>query len=159
MEPLGDEIEQALRAVDWTAHGADPAVVTSAVRQLRRVRSEQEGQDAYNAVLDAVGHNHSGWLYDATGPAAAILVAVVRATRGWARRTALEILIDCLAWVRPEQRFIDADGRTRGVKAALRAAVTSLGAELHMIAADSDTTVPVAKSANDLLHALHEHGV
>jgi len=116
-EHLGDEIEQALRAVGWTTHGADPAVVTSAVRQLRLVRSEQEGWDAYNAVLDAIGHNHSGWLYDAAGPAAAILVAVTHATQGWARRTALEILIDCLAWVRPEQRFIDIDGRTRSVKA------------------------------------------
>lgn len=83
----GDEIEQALRAVDWTAYGADPAVVIGAVRQLRLVRSEREGQDAYNEVLDAIGHNHSGRLHDGAGPAAAILAAVVHASQ--ARRPGL----------------------------------------------------------------------
>lgn len=56
-EHLGDGIEQAVRAVDWALHGADSAVVTSAVRQLRLSRSAQDGRDAYNAVLDAIGHS------------------------------------------------------------------------------------------------------
>jgi len=107
LEHVGDEIEQALRAVDWADHGADPLVVMAAIRRLRRVRTAQEGERTYNDVLDAIGHNHSGWLNDAAGPAAAVLV-------------------DCLAWVRPEQRFIDADGRTRTVEAALRDAVAGL---------------------------------
>ena len=122
-----------------------------------RSRTVREG-NAYNEVLDAIGHNHSGWLYDAVGPAATILVAVTRATRGWARRTVLEILVDCLAWVRPEQRFIDADGRTCSVSAAVYDAVKGLEPELHMIAAGADTTVPIGRSAKDLLEALHEHG-
>jgi hypothetical protein len=37
---------------------------------------------------------------------AAVLLAVIRVTQGWPRRTAIEILIDCLAWIRAEQRFI-----------------------------------------------------
>jgi hypothetical protein len=159
LEHVDDEIEQALRAVDWANHRADPAVLMAAIRQLRRVRSAQESQDTCDEVLDAIGHNHSGWLDDAAGPAAAILVAVIRATHGWPRRTAMEILIDCLAWVRPQQRFVDLDGCTRSVKAALRDAVTSLEPELHMIAADPDTSVPVGESAKDLLEALHEHDV
>ncbi|MEJ3750982.1 hypothetical protein WEI85_48155 [Actinomycetes bacterium KLBMP 9797] len=159
IEDFGDEIERALRVVDWTTHGADPAAVMSAVRQLRLARSKQQGQDAYNAVLDAIGHNHSGWLYDAAGPAAAILVEVARSSQGWPCWAALEILIDCVAWVRPEQRLIDADGRTRSVKTALRDAISGLEPELHTMAADPDTTVPVGKSATDLLEALHEHEV
>ncbi|WJK33156.1 hypothetical protein [Solwaraspora sp. WMMA2065] len=155
-ERLGDGIEHALRVVDWTAHGADPARVVSAVRRLRLVESEQDGQDAYHEVLDAIGHNHSGWLYDAVGPAATILAAVTRTTQGWARTTALEVLIDCLAWVRPDQRFTDAAGRTRSVQAALQDAVTSLEPELRTTAAGEDTTTPLSRSAKNLLEALHE---
>ncbi|MEV4539275.1 hypothetical protein AB0J82_36430 [Asanoa sp. NPDC049518] len=156
-EQRGDEIDWLLRGVDWTALGADPTVVTSAFRHLRQVGSREAGQDAYDEVLDAIGHNHSGWLFDAAGPAATILVAITRATRGWARRTAIEILIDCLAWVRPEQRFVDSYGRACSVDAALVDAIESLEAELRVMAADADTTVPVGKSATDLLKALREH--
>ncbi|MEV4536542.1 hypothetical protein AB0J82_22420 [Asanoa sp. NPDC049518] len=156
LEHVGDEIEQALRTGGWANHGADPAAVMAAIRGLQRVRTAQEGERAYNEVLDAIGHNHSGWLYDAAGPAAGVLVAVIRATQGRPRRTAIEILIDCLAWVRPGQQFIDADGHTRSVKAALRDAVAGLEPALHIIAATSDT-VPLGVSAKNLLEALHKH--
>jgi hypothetical protein len=88
-----------------------------AIRQLRQVQSAQQSQDTCDKVLDAIGHNHSAGSTTPQGPAAAILVAVIRATQGWPRRTVMEILIDCLAWVRPGQRFIDLDGCTRSVKA------------------------------------------
>lgn len=143
-------------AVDWRAAGADQALVAAAMRGLRRVRTEEEGQAAYNDVLDAIGHNHSGWLYDAAGPAAPILVRIAQDAEGWARRTALEILIDCLAWARPEQRYTDADGHIATVQDALYRAVASVAADLQTWAADRDALAPLSKSASDLLEALHE---
>jgi hypothetical protein len=142
-----DEIEQSLIRADWARLGADPGRVAGAIRRLRGVRDQREGEAAYHDVLDAIGHNHSGWLYDAAGPAAPILVDIARQTRGWARQATLEILIDCLSWVRPEQQFTNTDGHTKSVQDTLRHAVASYRADLQ---------VPIARSADELLQALHK---
>ena len=124
--------------------------------RLTQVESMQDAMRAYSEVLDAVGHNHSGWLYDAAGPAAPILVAIVRDFEGWTRWAALEVLIDSLAWVRPEQQFVDADGYRGSVSDALRETVAGLGADLQAMASDLDLGSPVSKSAAHLLQALRE---
>lgn len=48
-----DEIEEAVRAADWAANGADPRRTAAALEHLRRAQSEQEAAGAYNDVLDA----------------------------------------------------------------------------------------------------------
>ncbi|GAA1862552.1 hypothetical protein [Asanoa iriomotensis] len=136
-----DWIDHALTAVDWRGLGADPTAVTAALRQLSWVTTEAAGDTAYAEVLDAVGHNHSGELFDAAGPAAAILVDVARRDNGWARRTAIEVLVDCLYWARPEQH----------AAAVIRAAVTNYRDELRALAAGPGAT---ARSATELLQAL-----
>jgi hypothetical protein len=155
-EEPGDDIEQALTEAAWGANGVEPALVVAVVHRLQRVRSEEEGRQAYNDVLDTIGHNHSGWLHDAAGSAAGVLAAIARNSDGWARWTALEVLIDCLAWVRPEQRFVRPDGSNDTVRNALRDAVASLAAELHAMATRPDTMAPIRTSAAELLAALDE---
>jgi hypothetical protein len=151
-----DEIDAMVRAVNWELVGADPEGVASALRRLWTVRNEQDGDRTYAEVLNAIGHNHSGWLYDAAGPAAEILATIVREADGWARRTTLEILIDCLDWARPEQRYVEADGTTRSVRGALQDAVSKLKPLLQAMATDPNELGALSKSATDLLRTLEE---
>ncbi len=150
-----EEIERAARAVDWNTLGADAEGVVTALTRLLAVQTEADGDRLYAEVLDAIGHNHSGWLYDAAGPAAAYLAMIVRETEDWARRTALEILIDCMDWVRPEQRFLDAGGTSRSVRETLRDAVAGLEPLLHTTINDLNASELLRRSATELLQSAH----
>jgi hypothetical protein len=147
------DIERAALAVDWHAVGADGEGAVKALLHLRAVRTEKDGDRVYAEVLDAIGHNHSGWLHDAAGPAAAILAAIASEGDVWARRTALEVLIDCVGWVRPDQRYLDADGNIRSVDDALREVTASLAPLLRETANDNNAPRSLRKSAADLLRA------
>ena len=145
---MTEDIEHLLDGVDRQPNGADPTAVRDAIRRLRGVSSHEESEAAYNEVLDLIAHNHSGWLYPAAGPVASVLAAITREARGLPRRTALDILVDCLCWARPEQRYTDSDGRDASVRDAVRDAVESVQPGLSKLVVEAGPAVPVT----DLLH-------
>lgn len=91
------------------------------------------------------------------GPAGPLIAAIARDNEGWTRWVAMEILIDCLAWVRPEQHFVDADGDRRTVRGALCGSVRSLRSLLQTLAADSTSGDLNGSTAAELLKTLEEN--
>ena len=86
----------AVRLVDWAAWSMPPAAehylpahVPAAFEELLSATSESGSLQAYNSVMDAAAHNHSGWVYAAAVPAAPLLARVARERDGWVRQTAL----------------------------------------------------------------------
>ena len=148
-----DGLLETVRAIHWAANGADPAVVLAAFEGLSRVRNEPDATAAYHTMLNAIAHDHSGWLYDSAAPAAPILVNYVRDSEGWQRQASIDILIECLSWARHDQEFLDADGVRKSVKEAIAASVTEVRGELELLAADRNHT-SIASAARELLEIL-----
>jgi len=92
--------------VDWDRFDgpADyrPESVPDALWAVARAGSESTGLHAYNSMLDAVGHNHSGGLYPAAEGAIDPLMAIalgqaeIETSTNWGQWAALEVLIDML---------------------------------------------------------------
>jgi len=107
---------EAVDAVDWDAYprfGPDsdgPAnVVPEALRALDAVRNELDLRAAYNFTIDAVGHNHSGWLFPVLEPALPLLLRMTVEGGSWSRLAAGEVLIDVLSWLPSQATGVPVD--------------------------------------------------
>lgn len=78
--------------------------VPAAFERILVADTRPAAEAAYDAMLDAIAYSHSGQLYEASGPAAPLLVRVAREDEGWSRWTAMEVLIECLSWVQDDQQ-------------------------------------------------------
>jgi ribosomal protein S18 acetylase RimI-like enzyme len=135
-----DQIVAAVAAVAWsTLDHADPVQVRHAFDRVLDADSPAAAQQAYTAVLDAVAENHSGWLWEAAGPAAPLVAQIVERASGWPQWAAVEVLIELVSWARPDHP---------AMTSAIHRAVRPLHARLAALAA-SDT--PVARSARQLI--------
>jgi hypothetical protein len=148
-------ILEAALAVEWAAYTMspstewyEPSMVPAAFEQLMASSTEREAQAAYDAMMNAIAHNHFGWLYAAAAPAAPLLVRAVRESDGWVRHAALEALVDCLYFAAddPDSTF----ARTRDL---IRDAVESARDDLEAMAREPGKT-PTNRSAGELLNAL-----
>jgi hypothetical protein len=146
--------------VDWSAYAMPPsgqwyrpADVPAAFRRLVTASTQEEARRAYDDMLFAVGNNHAGCLYPAAAPAAPLLVRVVREQQGWSCWAALEILIEFLLFDVDREEFVESTGTTTRVKDVILAAVRSLYEYLEWLT-QQRSTVPIAKSARDLLDQL-----
>jgi GNAT superfamily N-acetyltransferase len=138
-----DRITAAVAAVEWsTLDHADPAQVRHAFDRVLDADGAAVAQQAYTAILDAVAENHSGWLWEAAGPAAPLLARIVERASGWPQWAAVEVLIELVSWARPDHP---------AMTSAIHRAVRPLHATLATLAA-SDT--PVARSARQLIDHL-----
>lgn len=149
-------IRRAVSAVDWELHTGVTGAVPVAFEWILAADTRPAAEAAYAAMLDAIGHNHSGQLYEPSVPAAPLLVQVVRETEGWSRWAAIEVLIDCLSWVQDDQQFIDHQGTAVHLTHVLQTAVEDLRDGLRTMAVDQRSAVPTAQSARELLRALDE---
>ena len=105
--------------------------------------SKVEARAAYDDMLDAIGHNHSGTLYAGAGPAAVALADFARAAAGWPRWAAIEVLTECVLWSSGDQP-------NREEAAAIRAAAASL----HDLDTSDDGDVPTRRALGELTSAL-----
>jgi hypothetical protein len=162
-DDLGNaDVLRVVREVDWAAYTMppsekryEPGDVPAAFRRLVAASNQQEGNAAYSAVLFAIGNNHAGYLYPAAAPAAPLLVRVAREHQGWARKIALEILVDCVLFDADRDQFVDPSGAVVRTKDAILTAVQGMREDLKRFAqAEADIC---AESARDLLERLdHE---
>jgi hypothetical protein len=151
---------RAARSVNWAAYSMPPSaqwyhpdVVPAAFELLTTASSEEEGRDAYNSMLFAVGNNHAGCLYPAAVPATPLIVRVAREHEGWQRWAALEILIECLAFDVDREQFTGPTGSVVHAKEAIIAATRDLHDDLLAMAQPQDTS-PVATSARLIIEHL-----
>jgi len=154
----------AVRSVDWAAWSMPPATewylparVPAAFQQLLSVTSEPESLQAYSSVMDAVAHNHSGWVYAAAVPAAPLLARVAQERDGRARRTALEILADLLCFTVAGQQFTGPAGETVSTRDAIRRVALELLPVLRNLQAEGEA--PGTPSARFLIEAIEGTGL
>ena len=153
-----------VETVDWAAYimgptldSYDPPTVTPAFAELLESTTDLEAHRAYNRVLDTIIHNHSGWLYAASVPAAVILAKIVRDMSGAPQQAAIEVLIDLLSWASPDLEFVDPHGSTIALRQSIQDAVTSLQPTLLTLA-NPTPEKPLIQLAADLLEVLHDTG-
>ncbi|MCC2321245.1 hypothetical protein [Cellulomonas xiejunii] len=118
-------------AIDWALWDVQPqdrlwdyraSSVPAAFACIAGVRSKSDADDAYNRIMDALGHNHSGTPYPAMVAGARLLAELVPLLRGWQSATVVNVLTDCYLWTRGEAEVVTKDGRTYdpGAETALR---------------------------------------
>lgn len=149
---------------DWTVWDVRPAgrvwdyrptSVPAAFQAVADVEAEPDARDAYTALLDALGHNHSGTPYPAMVPGVRLLVDLVPLVQGWQLATVLEVLTDCFLWTRSEGEFTAADGRKFHLGDDTAAMVRSLRPMLEQLCQRQDDEVP-QRAAVGLLQALDD---
>lgn len=98
-----------LEAARWDQYDGpatyEPSSVAAALELLAESSTLEEGWEAYNAVLFAIGNNHAGTYYPAVIGALPILVDMTQADRPWARFAAVQVLIECAWSFQPEPGF------------------------------------------------------
>lgn len=150
-----------VRATDWTLWDVplagrlwdyQPQSVPAAFQALTSVADESAARTAYTALLNALGHNHSGTPYPAMVPGARLLADLAPLVGGWQLFAVVEVLHDCFLWTRGEADFITADGRKLNLADDTAAAVTSLRPVLEQLAVNEDE--PVQRAAKSLLSTL-----
>jgi hypothetical protein len=138
----GDTVEEVLddvRGIAWATWAIPlpnrllayrPDSVGPAFERLARAHTHNEGRAAYNVLLDAVGHNHSGTPYAAMSPAAPLLARLVPLLAAGSP-AGMEALTDCALWSRGEPPFDGPDGQTHHLGQETRAALQTLEALAH----------------------------
>lgn len=138
---LLDEIQK----MDWAGYAMWPSTqwyvpsrVPEAFAALPSVRSRRESRAAYQQFMDALAHNHEGWVYAAAAPGADLLARTARILEGWARITSLEVLIDLTCFA-ADVSFRSPRGDLVRLDTAIREAAGTLRPDLeHWRAARPD---------------------
>ena len=162
--PADDDIRRAVDAVDWAAYSMPPSVedyeperVPRAFDRILSASNEEQGRDAYDAMLSAVGNNHAGWLYPAALPAAKLIIRIARECGGFVRWSALEVLIEFLSFGWDPKWIVDpSDGKQVHLRPAVVAMVQDMRAELELMAVGENGVAPTPYSAGELVSLLDE---
>lgn len=112
------EVLARVRDTDWQAWAIplparvftyDAARVVPAFEAFVAASSPEQAEDAYNAFLDAVGHNHSGTPFAAMAPGARLLAQLIPHL-DVGGPAGMEALTDCVCWSSDEPTFTGPDG-------------------------------------------------
>ena len=148
---------ESVERVPWHTYQQPSSDQGAVPRALRALAFASVPEDAYGALLNAVGRDHAGTYYPVVVPAMDFIGEIAEQGGDHARRYALEALIDLVWSFEPEPGFEKIDDGSGG-EVGLRAAVREAGARLiPMIrhAAVRPDNEPVAqKIARDLLDLL-----
>ncbi|MDQ1304471.1 MAG: hypothetical protein QG671_298 [Actinomycetota bacterium] len=143
-EGLLDEIQR----MDWASYAMWPSTewyvpsrVPKAFAALRRVHSHRGSRAAYQQFMDALAHNHEGWVYAAAAPGADLLARTARILEGWARITSLEVLIDLTCFA-ADASFRSPRGDLVRLATAIRDAAAPLRPDLERWRAARPDQVP-----------------
>jgi hypothetical protein len=141
---------------EWNA----PDAVPRTLRRVAAASSEQEFRAAYNDFLFALGNDHAGTYYPVVLSAVPFLRAVLERGGEWAKRAAIEALIDLTASFEPEpgyQVLVLHDGTRVDLAVQLAAAVAELSEAVRAVAADDSLAERTRAAAVELLAGL-AHG-
>lgn len=153
------------RTIDWSIRDTPldgysiweyrPASVPAAFQRITSVNSKQDADRAYGALLNALGHDHSGTPYPAMGVGARLLAELVPLVSGWPLAAVVETLTECYLWTRGTGSVTAADGRTYDLAEETADAVRSALPALEVVARGVEGE-PGQAGATDLLRALQE---
>ncbi len=132
-----------------------PETVPSAFAAIMQIETEDVAHEAYNGLLNALGHNHSGTPYPAMVDGTKFLADLVPLLDGWRLAAVLDVLTDCFLWTRGEGTFTARDGREYDLGNDTAAHVEALRPVLHHVATD-DPDRPERAPAAELLEVLDE---
>ncbi len=158
------EFLSQVRAVDWALwdvptpdrrHGYRPDQVPPAFKALASAGTAEASGAAYNRLMDALGHNHSGTPYPAMVPGVRLLAEFVPTLTGWSLSAALSVLTDCYLWTREEPEFRTADGRVHNPEKEIARHVRALLPLVRSFACGEDPAV--GRASEELIGALLDH--
>jgi hypothetical protein len=121
VNPEAEHVMDEVRAMDWSSweiqipgriSAYDPESVVPAFEAIVAVADQAASKRAYDVMLDAIAHNHSGTPYPAMIPATAFLVRMGPSVEPWALTTIVDVLTDCMLWSQDEPEFTGPDHRT-----------------------------------------------
>ena len=133
-----------------------PESVPSAFDAIPAVIDEVDARAAYNSLLDALGHNHSGTPYPAMVPGVRLLTELVPLLGGLQLAAVVETLTECFLWTREEGGFTTKGGRTYNLAEDTAAALRSVRPTLERVAREPGHAA--RRGATNLLRALSEDG-
>jgi len=142
---------------DYPQPSGDPSAVPSALRALALASTREDADNAYGAVLNAVGRDHAGTYYPVVIPAIHFLGDIAAQGGEYARRYALEALTDLVWSFEPEPGFemiSDARGKEVDLRTVVRDAGAMLSPLLQQAAVRPDNEPLTARLARDLLELL-----
>ncbi len=129
--------------------------VVPAFESLARAASTGEAQNAYNELLDAIGHNHSGTPYAAMAPAVRLLAQLVPLLDAGGP-AGMEVVTDCLLWSAGVPVFIGPNGSEHNLGIEILADANALRALAERWKEDPDDRRQ--RAATGLLEALADPG-
>lgn len=157
-----EEILERIGATDW-GQWSSPSVdylfdyradsVAPAFEALAAVVDEESSRRAYNRLLYAIAHNHSGTPYSATVPGVRFLVELVPELDQWALAAAIDVLIELYGWVIGDTALKTADGQVHDLTVVHGVVVTLMPT---LLALSESGEEPAARSAAELVDQIRE---
>ncbi|MDN3543996.1 hypothetical protein QWZ02_06000 [Kinneretia asaccharophila] len=132
----------------------DSSSVEFALNAIRNAESESTSNEAYDAFLWAVGNNHAGTFYPVVLGALPEIEQILMRGTEWAKRAAIESLIDLGGSFAPEDGYENYLGAS--VQETLKAFIHSIR---HYIAPLADGDNALAGSAAELLELIDDQAV
>jgi hypothetical protein len=129
----------------------DSGSVEAALSAIRNAENESTANEAYDAFLWAVGNNHSGTFYPVVLGALLEIEQILVSGKDWAKRAAIESLIDLGGSFVPEDGYENYLGAS--VQETLKEFIHSMRNHIAPLANGNDA---LAKSAVDLLELIDD---
>lgn len=129
----------------------DSGAVETALYALENAEDESTVNEAYDAVLCAVGNSHAGTFYPVVLGVLPEIELILISGKVWAQRAVMEILIDLGGSFVPEEGYENYLGSS-----VQRALIESIHSMRHHVVALVDGNDARAKSAIDLLELVDD---
>jgi hypothetical protein len=129
-------------------------VIDNALESIRACSDKESSTRAYHRILYAVGNNHAGIYHPVAVPVVRRLGELLADDNVWARRVALDSLIDLSSSFFPDPQhytMLLSDGTTTHTETALHAAVRSLRGAVCRIVSNPRSEKDEASLAAELL--------
>ncbi len=152
-----------VRQEDWAAWSMFPSTewyqpdsLPQAFETLAAATTQEVAQVVYSQMMEALCHNHSGWVYAAAVPGASHLARLVTLLPPLPQDIALEVLGDLLNFAVREQSFNAPNGVDVATDEAIREAVAHLVPTVASWQAEGEG--PRRPGAEAFLDALRDDG-
>lgn len=129
----------------------ESGTVEAALDALRNSDDESTANEAYDALLWAIGNNHAGTFYPVVLGVLPEIEQILMNGSAWAQRAAMESLIDLGGSFVPEEGYENHLGAS--VQGVLNAFIHSMRHHIAPLASGNDAR---AKSAVDLLELIDD---
>lgn len=134
--------------------GSSAGIIEDALESIRTCTDEESSTRAYHRILYAVGNNHAGIYHPVAVPVVRRLGELLADDNAWARRVALDSLIDLSYTFFPDPRhytMLLPDGASADTETILHEAVRSLRGAVARILSNTRSEKDEVSLASELL--------